>query len=39
MAILDDIENMIASLSRAEKARLLLAVARDLGDPYPGIDS
>ncbi len=32
-------EELLASLSRAEKAQLLQAIARDLGDSFPGIES
>ena len=39
MGALDDAEKLLASMSRAEKARLLQAVARDLGDVFPGIDT
>ena len=38
MGALDDIERLLASMTRAEKARLLQAVVRDLGDAYPGIE-
>ena len=33
------IEKLLASMSRAEKAQLLQWVARDLGDAFPGIES
>lgn len=39
MALTDQIEQMLGSLTRAEKAELLQRMARDLGDAYPGIDS
>lgn len=34
-----ELERHLAGLSRAEKARLLQALVRDLGDSFPGIDS
>jgi uncharacterized protein (DUF433 family) len=34
-----EIERLLSSLSRAEKAELLRWVAQDLGDTYPGIES
>ena len=39
MSKLDDAEHLVAELSRAEKAHLLQALARDLGDAFPGIES
>lgn len=39
MASLEELEEMIARLSRSEKAQVLQWVARDLGDTFPGIDS
>ena len=39
MGALDDIERLLGSMTRAEKARLLQAVVRDLGDAYPGIEA
>jgi len=38
MTTFHDLEDMIATLSRAEKAQILQWVARDLGDAFPGID-
>ena len=38
MGALEDIERLLGSMTRAEKARLLQAVVRDLGDAYPGIE-
>ena|ERR1700694_1350664 len=35
----EDIERLLATMTRAEKARLLQAVVRDLGDAYPGIEA
>lgn len=37
MSVLSDLERLLPSLSRAEKARLLHDVARDLGAPDPGV--
>ena len=39
MTTFHDLEDMIAALSRAEKAQILQWVARDLGEAFPGIDS
>lgn len=39
MAILSDIEHLLSSLSRGEKAQILKWVVQDLGDGSPGIDS
>ncbi len=39
MAAVDEVEALIARLSRAEKAQLLASIARDLGDAFPGIVS
>lgn len=39
MSKLQEIEHMLSELTRAEKAELLQAVARDLGESFPGIDS
>jgi uncharacterized protein (DUF433 family) len=39
MSTRDDVVNAIASLSRGEKAKLLEAIARDLGGQMPGIDA
>jgi len=36
---LDDIEQLIPSLNRGEKAQLLQELARDLGGAFPGIES
>ncbi len=38
MGTLADVERLLASLSRAEKAQVLQWVARDLGEDYPGIE-
>ena len=37
MTTLQEVEALIAQLSRAEKAQLLQSVVRDLGDAFPGI--
>ncbi len=39
MSSLQEVEKLLESLSRAEKALLLQWVARDLGDAFPGIES
>ncbi len=39
MASLEELEELIAGLSRPEKAQILQWVARDLGENFPGIDS
>jgi len=39
MDALHEIEKLIASLSRGEKAQALQWLVRDLGDAFPGIDS
>jgi uncharacterized protein (DUF433 family) len=39
MMSLQELENAIANLTRAEKAQVLQWVARDLGDAFPGIES
>lgn len=39
MGSLEDVEKLLARLTRAEKAQLLQAVVRDLGDAFPGIQS
>jgi uncharacterized protein (DUF433 family) len=39
MVALRDLEDMIARLSRAEKAQVLQWVVRDLGDAFPGIET
>ena len=36
---LQELENVIATLSQAEKAQLLQWIVRDLGGAFPGIDS
>ena len=39
MSAIQEAENLLPSLSRGEKAQLLLWVARDLGDAFPGVES
>lgn len=39
MTKLEQLEQMLSELTRAEKAQLLQWVARDLGDAFPGIES
>ena len=39
MSALDDIEQLLSGMSRAEKAQVLQSVVRDLSDAFPGIES
>ncbi|HUQ68972.1 MAG TPA: DUF433 domain-containing protein [Planctomycetaceae bacterium] len=39
MSALHDVENLLPTLTRAEKLHLLQTVVRDLGDDFPGIES
>ena len=39
MSKLEQLEEMLSQLTKAEKAQLLQWVARDLGDMFPGIES
>ena len=39
MNTLQQLEQFLSDLKRAEKARLLQWVAQDLGDAFPGIES
>ena len=39
MASLKQIEELLATMTRAEKAQILQWVARDIGDSVPGIES
>ena len=39
MNVLGEVEQLLAQLTRAEKAQVLQWVVRDLGDAFPGIDS
>lgn len=36
---LDDIQRLMPALTRGEKAQLLQAIAREVGDAFPGIES
>ena len=38
MSTFEQVEALVAKMTRGEKAQLLQHVARDLGDAYPGID-
>ena len=39
MAALRDAEQLLAQMTRAEKAQLLQWVVRDLGDAFPGVEA
>ena len=39
MSPLREIEELLPSLTRSEKAQLLQSVVRDLGDSFPGVES
>jgi uncharacterized protein (DUF433 family) len=39
MDLLQESEQLLAKMTRAEKAQLLQRVVRDLGDAFPGIES
>ena len=39
MEMLQQVEEMISSMTQAEKAQVLLWIARDLGSAFPGIDN
>jgi len=39
MSALDDIEQLLSGMSRAEKAQVLQWVVRDLSDAFPGFES
>lgn len=39
MSALEDAEELLSRMTHAEKAELLQAVVRDLGDAFPGIES
>jgi uncharacterized protein (DUF433 family) len=39
MSALETAEQLLAKLTRAEKAQLLQWTARDLGDAFPGVES
>lgn len=39
MKLLEEIEQLLAKTTRAEKAQVLQWIVRDLGDAFPGIES
>ena len=39
LTLLQEVEKLLAALSRADKAQLLQWVVQDLGDAFPGIES
>ncbi len=39
MSLLQEVEQLLSRMNRAEKAKLLQWVVRDMGDAFPGIDS
>lgn len=39
MTVLQEVEQLLPSMNRAEKAQLLQWIVRDLGDAFPGIES
>ena len=39
MSALRQVEDLLPSLSRAEKAQLLRTVVQDLDDAFPGVES
>ncbi len=39
MSALREVENLLPSLTRAEKAQLLRTVVQDLDDAFPGVES
>ena len=39
MSMVQEVEELLARMTRAEKVQLLQAVVRELGDAFPGIDS
>jgi uncharacterized protein (DUF433 family) len=39
MSRADEVDRLLADMSRAEKARVLQQVVRDLGDALPGVES
>jgi uncharacterized protein (DUF433 family) len=39
MTALETVETLLAQMSRAEKAQVLVWAARDLGETFPGIES
>jgi uncharacterized protein (DUF433 family) len=39
VSVVQEVEALLAQLTRAEKAQLLQVVVRDIGDAFPGIES
>jgi uncharacterized protein (DUF433 family) len=39
ITVLEEVEQLLSQMTRAEKAQLLQWVVRDLGEAYPGIES
>ncbi len=39
MTIPQELEQLLETMNRAEKAQLLQRIVRDLGDSFPGIES
>lgn len=39
MSVLEQIEQLLARTTRAEKAQVLQWIVRDLGDAFPGVES
>ncbi len=39
MNVVQEVERILSTMTRAEKAQVLQWVVRDLGDAFPGIDS
>lgn len=39
MSAVQEVEALLARMSRAEKAQILQVVARDIGEAFPGIES
>lgn len=39
MSVLEDVERLLATMSRAEKAQVLQWIVQDLADAFPGIES
>ena len=39
MRVLQEIEQLLAKITRAEKAQVLQWIVRDLGDAFPGVVS
>ena len=39
MGVVQEAEDLVARMSRAEKAQLLQAIVRDIGEAFPGVES